>query len=120
MHLMSERRVKSVVLAVVGIVGVVLSVPVALAEALSMEEGTALAKSSACLACHQIDSRRVGPSFKQISERYAGQSDAVEILVDSVRKGGRGKWGAIPMPAQAQVSPENARNLAEWILAIEP
>lgn len=119
MRLMSERCVMKSALAL-GVIGVALTTPVAQAEVISMQEGTELAKSSACLACHQVDSRRVGPGFKQISERYAGQSDAVEILVDSIRKGGRGKWGAIPMPAQAQVSSDNARKLAQWILAIEP
>ena len=104
----------------VGTIGMLCLSSVVLAQTVSMEEGTALAKSSACLACHQVDNRRVGPSFKQISERYADQPDAVQVIVTSIQKGGRGKWGAIPMPAQSQVSSDNARKLAEWILAIEP
>lgn len=79
-----------------------------------------LAQQKACLGCHQIDKKRVGPGFKQISERYAGQLQAAPHLVTVILEGGRGNWGAIPMPAQTRVSPEQAQQLAQWILTLTP
>jgi cytochrome c len=88
--------------------------------ALTFEQGQALAKQMACLGCHQVKAKRVGPGFTQVAQRYAGQPEAFEYLSQMIRKGGRGKWGAIPMPAQTQVSEQQAKELAQWILALEP
>ncbi|CUJ61892.1 c-type cytochrome [Achromobacter xylosoxidans] len=83
--------------------------------------GLDLAKSKACMACHQVDVKRVGPPLASVAERYAGQGDAmVDYLAGKIRGGGRGAWGAVPMPAQTHVSPEDARLLAEWILSLAP
>ncbi|MBO9332949.1 c-type cytochrome [Achromobacter xylosoxidans] len=83
--------------------------------------GLDLAKSKACMACHQVEAKRVGPPLKSVAERYAGQGDAmVDYLAGKIRGGGRGAWGAVPMPAQTQVSPEDARLLAQWILSLAP
>ena len=83
--------------------------------------GLDLAKSKACMACHQVDVKRVGPPLASVAERYAGQGDAmVDYLAGKIRSGGRGTWGAVPMPAQTHVSPEDARLLAEWILSLAP
>ena len=83
--------------------------------------GMDLAKNKACLGCHQVDTKRVGPPFKSVAERYAGQGDAmVDYLAGKIRSGGKGVWGAVPMAAQTQVSPQDARLLAEWILSLAP
>ncbi|MEI2418186.1 c-type cytochrome [Orrella sp. JC864] len=82
-------------------------------------QGQALAKARQCLACHQVDSKRVGPSFKAVAERYAGQQGAQDYLAQAIRRGGRGRWGAIPMPAQPQVDEQAAHDLARWILSLE-
>lgn len=83
--------------------------------------GLELAKSKACMACHQVDVKRVGPPLASVAERYAGQGDAmVDYLAGKIRSGGRGTWGAVPMPAQTHVSPEDAHLLAEWILSLAP
>lgn len=83
--------------------------------------GLDLAKSKACMACHQVDAKRVGPPLASVAERYAGQGDAmVDYLAGKIRGGGRGAWGAVPMPAQTHVSSEDARLLAEWILSLAP
>lgn len=71
------------------------------------------------MACHQVDVKRVGPPLISVAERYAGQGDAmVDYLAGKIRSGGRGAWGVVPMPAQTQVSPEDARLLAQWILSL--
>jgi cytochrome c len=86
--------------------------------ALGQSVGIELAKSNNCLACHQVDKKRVGPAFDLIAQRFAGQEGADAYLADTIRNGGRGRWGAVPMPAQPQVSPADAKLLAAWILSL--
>ncbi|MDM9560362.1 MULTISPECIES: c-type cytochrome [Bordetella] len=87
----------------------------------AQETGAELARNKACMACHQVDSKRVGPPLRSVAERYAGQGDAmVQYLADKIRNGGRGAWGAVPMPAQRQVGEDEARQLAQWILSLAP
>lgn len=76
-----------------------------------------LAKKNNCLACHAVDKKLVGPSYQDVAKKYAGQADAVANLTKSIKAGGSGKWGPIPMPAQAQLSDADAKALAAWILA---
>ncbi len=71
-----------------------------------------------CLACHQVDKKRVGPSFAAIAQRYADSPGATQYLADVIRQGSRQKWGAVPMPAQTGVDPADARALAAWILSL--
>jgi cytochrome c len=84
---------------------------------LTFEEGMALAKARACLGCHQVDNKRVGPSFRAIAQRQADKNDAVPYLVQVIQKGGRGQWGAVPMPGQP-VNNQDAEKLAQWILSL--
>ncbi len=76
-----------------------------------------LAKGKNCMACHAMSSKLVGPAFKDIAAKYAGQKDAEDKLVQKVLKGGSGVWGAVPMPANPQVSEAEARTLVKWVLA---
>ncbi len=76
-----------------------------------------LAQKNACLACHAVDKKLVGPSYQSIAAKYAGQKDAEAMLAASIKKGGSGKWGPIPMPAQAALSEADAATLAAWVLA---
>ena len=75
-----------------------------------------LAANNACLACHAIDKRIVGPGFKDVAAKYKGNAKAEEMLVQKVLKGGLGVWGPIPMPANARLKPEEAELLVKWIL----
>lgn len=77
----------------------------------------ALAKSKNCMACHSVDKKLVGPAYKDIAKKYAGQADAQAKLADKVVKGGSGVWGAIPMPANPQVSADEAKKLVAWVLS---
>ncbi len=77
----------------------------------------ALANSKNCMACHAIEKKLVGPSYKDIATKYAGQADAVDKLASKVIKGGAGVWGPVPMPANPQVSDADAKKLVAWILA---
>lgn len=82
-------------------------------------DGLALAKSKTCLGCHQVETKRVGPAFVQVAQRHGKQEADIEYLANSIRQGGRGRWGAIPMPAQS-VSENEALELARWIVTLEP
>ena len=63
-----------------------------------------LAQKHACLACHAADKKIVGPSYQEIAKKYAGQKDAEQMLAKSIKAGGSGKWGPVPMPAQAALN----------------
>lgn len=76
-----------------------------------------LAKSKNCLACHAPDRKLVGPAYRDIAKKYASDKNAENALVKKIREGGVGVWGPVPMPANPQVSAEEARTLAKWVLA---
>ena len=76
-----------------------------------------LAKASACTACHGVSGKLVGPGFRDVAARYAGDPAAESRLVAKVKSGGAGAWGSVPMPAQAQVKDADARTLVQWILS---
>ena len=76
-----------------------------------------LAQKNACLACHAADKKLVGPAFLEVAKKYGGQKDAVAMLAKSIKAGGSGKWGPIPMPAQPALAEADATTLATWILA---
>jgi cytochrome c len=78
-----------------------------------------LAQKKNCLACHAVDKKVVGPAYKEVAAKYAGQKDAVEKLTQKVMKGGVGVWGQIPMPANPQVSDAEAKQLVTWILGLK-
>lgn len=76
----------------------------------------ALATSKNCMACHAVDKKLVGPSYKDVAAKYAGQKDAVDKLAAKIIKGGSGVWGPVPMPANTQVNDAEAKKLAAWVL----
>lgn len=76
-----------------------------------------LAKAKNCIACHTVEKKVVGPAYKDVAAKYAGQKDAEDKLTQKVLKGGSGVWGAIPMPANAQVNEAEARTLVKWVLS---
>ncbi|CAM5275378.1 c-type cytochrome [Thauera mechernichensis] len=76
-----------------------------------------LAKAKNCMACHAVDKKLVGPSYKDVAAKYAGQGDAVEVLAAKIQKGGSGNWGPVPMPPNPQVNDADAKALAEWVMA---
>ena len=75
----------------------------------------ALAQKHACTACHAVDKKIVGPSYADVAKKYAGQKDATAALAASIKAGGAGKWGPVPMPAQAALSDADLGTLAAWI-----
>ena len=78
-----------------------------------------LAQKKNCMACHAIDKKLVGPAYKDVAAKYAGQKDMAAKLAEKIQKGGSGVWGAVPMPANPQVSPAEAKQLADWVLTLK-
>ncbi len=78
-----------------------------------------LARARLCLGCHAIDRKQVGPAFKDVAARYAGQPGAAGKLAEKIVHGGSGAWGVVPMPANTRVSPEEAKQLANWVLQLK-
>ncbi len=79
----------------------------------------ALATSKNCMACHAVDKKLVGPAYKEVAAKYAGQKDAVDKLAVKIVKGGSGVWGPVPMPANPQVSEAEAKKLAGWVMSLK-
>ena len=96
---------------VIALAGLLAAAPV-LADDKEME---ALAKKHNCLACHTVDKKVVGPSYKEVAKKYKGQNVAAK-LQEKVKKGGQGVWGPIPMPPNAAVPDKDIKELVEWIL----
>ena len=78
-----------------------------------------LAAKKNCLACHATDKKVIGPSYKEVAAKYAGQKDAADKLAQKIMKGGSGVWGAVPMPANPQVNEAEAKQLAAWVLTVK-
>jgi cytochrome c len=79
----------------------------------------ALAQSKNCMACHAVDKKLVGPAYKDVAAKYAGDKTAVDKLAQKIMKGGSGVWGPVPMPANTQVNEAEAKKLAAWVLSLK-
>jgi cytochrome c len=79
----------------------------------------ALATSKNCMACHALEKRIVGPAYKDVAAKYAGDKTAVDRLATKIQKGGGGVWGPMPMPANTQVNDAEAKKLAAWVLTVK-
>jgi len=82
--------------------------------------GQALVQTGDCLRCHGMDRRYVGPSFRQIADRYREQPDAANYLARKIREGGVGEWGRTVMPRHPQVSEAQSSDMARWLLSLPP
>lgn len=78
-----------------------------------------LAKQKNCLACHSVDKKIVGPAYKDVAAKYAGDAGAEAMLVKKVKGGGTGVWGKAVMPANPKVSDAEAQSLVKWILSLK-
>src|SRR5437870_10665826 len=78
-----------------------------------------LAQKKNCMACHAVDKKVVGPAYKDVAAKYAGQKDAAAKLAEKIQKGGSGVWGPVPMPANTQVNEAEAKQLAAWVLSLK-
>ncbi|HEX7606841.1 MAG TPA: c-type cytochrome [Usitatibacter sp.] len=91
-----------------------LAIAVAALPALANED---LANKSGCLACHGIDKKIVGPSYKEVAAKYKSDKDAAAKLFKKVKEGGVGVWGQVPMPPNATVTDDDIKALVKWVLS---
>ena len=80
-------------------------------------EGKSLVEGADCLGCHKMDEKMIGPSYKEVSEKYENTPENVEMLAEKIIKGSSGIWGDVPMPAHHGMSTENAKYMAQYILS---
>ncbi|MBI5899581.1 MAG: c-type cytochrome [Rhodocyclales bacterium] len=73
-----------------------------------------LATKSGCMACHAVDKKLVGPAYQDVAKKYKASDEA--MLVDKVKKGGKGNWGQIPMPPNDKLKDEDLKTLVKWVL----
>ncbi len=93
-----------------------ITLALALSAAAPAMADLALAKAKNCMACHAVDKKLVGPSFKDVAGKYASQKDATDKLAAKILKGGGGVWGPLPMPANPSVNDAESKALAAWVL----
>ncbi|HEY1996798.1 c-type cytochrome [Paraburkholderia sp.] len=93
-----------------------LSGGVSTARADDAPRGLAIARANACMGCHAVDRKLVGPSFQQIAAKYKGDAQAPAKLAHKVKDGGSGVWGAIPMPAHPAMNDADIRTVVDWVL----
>lgn len=80
----------------------------------------AIAKQNACLGCHVINNKIVGPGFQDVAKRYTKSQHAKLFLKNKILQGGSGSWGAVPMPANAKLNDADLNLLVSWILRGAP
>ncbi|SDQ22576.1 cytochrome c [Paraburkholderia fungorum] len=90
------------------------------AYAADAPRGQSIANANACMGCHAVDRKLVGPSFQQIAAKYKGDAQAPTKLARKVKDGGSGVWGMIPMPAHQSMSDADIRTVVDWVLAGAP
>lgn len=79
----------------------------------------ALAQKNACMSCHGVDKKIVGPAFKDVAKKYAGDKTAEAKLIAKVKAGGKGVWGEIPMPPNPQVNDADMKKIVAWMLSLK-
>ena len=96
------------------------------AAVFTFASGTALAadaqellKEKACLSCHTVDKKLVGPAYSEVAAKYKSRKDAEAYLVTKIKGGSTGVWGPIPMPPNGTVGDDDAKTLAKYILSIK-
>jgi cytochrome c len=77
-----------------------------------------IATKAGCMTCHSPDKKMIGPSFRDIAAKYKGQADAAAVLSERVRKGSKGVWGQVPMPASdaAKINDADLKAVTAWLL----
>ncbi|SIT48840.1 Cytochrome c-552 [Paraburkholderia ribeironis] len=81
--------------------------------------GLALAQQQNCMSCHSVTRPFMGPALREVAVKYAGREDAANYLKHKILDGSTGVWGRVPMPANTQLTPDQAATLAAWVLTLK-
>ncbi len=119
---MKQRLLMTVIAAAVAITTAMATGQRAFAadSAVSPADAMSIARKNACMGCHAVDRKLVGPSFQQIAEKYKGDAKAPARLETKVRDGGSGVWGMLPMPSHRSMNAADITTVVGWILAGSP
>lgn len=90
---------------------------IAVATGAIAADGKAIATENGCMACHSPGEPMIGPSFAKISARYQGKADAQTVLLQSIKRGSRSKWGVMVMKPDTTLPDDDARAVVDWLLA---
>lgn len=80
--------------------------------------GQQLIQKYACVVCHSVDKKIVGPAFRAVADKYRNSADASVHLIQKIRNGGSGVWGTVPMPPQTDPSDADLATIAHWLLTL--
>jgi cytochrome c len=81
--------------------------------------GLKMVASSDCLTCHEVDTKKIGPAYRDVANKYAGVDTAVDYLAHKVIKGGSGVWGNVPMTPHANLSLDSAKQMVKYVLLLK-
>lgn len=93
---------------------------VAKADAPTYEQVSEILQKNACLACHQVDTKVIGPAYKEVSAKYQGDAANAELLAKHIKEGSQGVWGAIPMPPNVNITDADLSIVVDWLMAGAP
>lgn len=92
--------------------------PVAIDQT-DVKKGETLISKSDCFACHKANEKLLGPSYQEVAKKYKNTKDNIDMLVNKIKAGGSGVWGAIPMSPHPTLSDDDARSMVQYILSIK-
>lgn len=84
-----------------------------------IKKGEALVSKSDCLACHKVDAKVLGPSYKDVAAKYPNNAGTISQLASKIKKGGSGVWGAVPMSPHPALSDDDAKAMVRYILSLK-
>ena len=94
------------------------AVPAAPAPSSQDEKALELIGSNDCTTCHTIDKKGIGPSYMEVAQKYEATEANIATLIDKVKKGGQGNWGAVPMTPHPDLAEEDAKTMITYILSL--
>jgi len=98
--------------------GLIMLLPAAYAQ-VNADAAKALAEKKTCMACHKVEAKVVGPALREVAKKYQGVANAQANLIAKLRKGAKGTWGTMAMPAVSKdVSEEDLKTIVTWILSL--
>ena len=93
--------------------------PAAVDNSADIKKGEALISKSDCLACHKIDAKLLGPSYKDVAAKYPNNAATIAQLAGKIKSGGSGVWGAIPMSPHPALSDDDAKSMVRYIMSLK-
>lgn len=83
-------------------------------------KGLELITKSDCFTCHKLTEASVGPSYAAVAAKYKTIDEAnMDSMVTQINKGGKGRWGNVPMTAHPAISKEDAQSMVHYIMSIK-